>query len=102
MDFNRVINSLHLLSEARRKPATLHSAGMMTSPPSKCLTLLWGATGEQEWTPALTTGKSGVKGFDAEDFLFRHYRALFIDPFPCAAVIRAQSFNALQFTKPAN
>ena len=22
----------------------------------KSLTLLWGATGEQEWTPALTTG----------------------------------------------
>lgn len=24
--------------------------------PQKSLTLLWGATGEQEWTPALTTG----------------------------------------------
>lgn len=23
---------------------------------NKSLTLLWGATGEQEWTPALTTG----------------------------------------------
>lgn len=27
-----------------------------TSTPSK--TLLWGATGEQDWTPQLTTGKS--------------------------------------------
>lgn len=26
------------------------------TPASKSLTLLWGATGEQEWTPALTTG----------------------------------------------
>lgn len=25
-------------------------------PVNKSLTLLWGATGEQEWTPALTTG----------------------------------------------
>jgi hypothetical protein len=25
--------------------------------PNKSLTLLWGATGEQEWTPALTTGE---------------------------------------------
>jgi hypothetical protein len=24
---------------------------------NKSLTLLWGATGEQEWTPALTTGE---------------------------------------------
>lgn len=32
----------------------------VVNPPSamtnKSLTLLWGATGEQEWTPALTTG----------------------------------------------
>lgn len=26
--------------------------------PSKSLTFLWGATGEQEWTPALTTGNN--------------------------------------------
>lgn len=31
---------------------------MVTVEPSKTLTLLWGATGEQEWTPALTTGKN--------------------------------------------
>lgn len=39
--------------------SALHSpAGPMVSvEPSKELTLLWGATGEQEWTPALTTGK---------------------------------------------
>lgn len=44
----------------KRKSATLHSpAGpMVTVEPSKTLTLLWGATGEQEWTPALTTGKN--------------------------------------------
>ncbi|KAJ6644516.1 GATOR complex protein Iml1 [Pseudolycoriella hygida] len=29
---------------------------LVTVEPSKSLTLLWGATGEQEWTPALTTG----------------------------------------------
>lgn len=41
----------------------LHSpAGpMVTVEPSKTLTLLWGATGEQEWTPALTTGKKPFK-----------------------------------------
>lgn len=39
--------------------SALHSpAGPnVTVEPSKSLTLLWGATGEQEWTPALTTGK---------------------------------------------
>jgi len=40
---------------------TLTTNGEKTAnPPStvtnKSLTLLWGATGEQEWTPALTTG----------------------------------------------
>ncbi|GAB0089616.1 GATOR complex protein Iml1 [Sergentomyia squamirostris] len=42
----------------RRKISTLHSAAghSVTVTPSKSLTLLWGATGEQEWTPALTTG----------------------------------------------
>jgi hypothetical protein len=27
-------------------------------PPSSNKALLWGATGEQEWTPALTTGNN--------------------------------------------
>jgi hypothetical protein len=30
--------------------------GEKTLQTNKSLTLLWGATGEQEWTPALTTG----------------------------------------------
>lgn len=33
---------------------------MVTVEPSKALTLLWGATGEQEWTPALTTGMKSI------------------------------------------
>lgn len=43
----------------KRKMSALHSpAGPnVTVEPSKSLTLLWGATGEQEWTPALTTGE---------------------------------------------
>lgn len=35
--------------------SSMHSAiGPMET--SRELTFLWGATGEQEWTPALTTG----------------------------------------------
>jgi hypothetical protein len=30
---------------------------------NKSLTLLWGATGEQEWTPALTTGELNNRGY---------------------------------------
>lgn len=33
------------------------TASTFGATPSKSLTYLWGATGEQEWTPALTTGK---------------------------------------------
>lgn len=42
---------------AKRKTSVMNSpfASSATTTPSK--TLLWGATGEQEWTPALTTGE---------------------------------------------
>ncbi|XP_058838167.1 GATOR complex protein Iml1 isoform X2 [Topomyia yanbarensis] len=42
----------------RKKSGVLHSAAgpTVTVTPSKSLTLLWGVTGEQEWTPSLTTG----------------------------------------------
>ncbi|XP_039435654.1 GATOR complex protein Iml1 isoform X2 [Culex pipiens pallens] len=42
----------------RKKSSVLHSAAgpLVTVTPSKSLTLLWGVTGEQEWTPSLTTG----------------------------------------------
>ncbi|XP_055630377.1 GATOR complex protein Iml1 isoform X2 [Toxorhynchites rutilus septentrionalis] len=41
-----------------KKSGLLHSAAgpTVTVTPSKSLTLLWGVTGEQEWTPSLTTG----------------------------------------------
>lgn len=45
-------------ADKRKSSALISPAGpMVTVEPSKTLTLLWGATGEQEWTPALTTGK---------------------------------------------
>ncbi|XP_058462915.1 GATOR complex protein Iml1 isoform X2 [Malaya genurostris] len=42
----------------RKRSGLLHSAAgpTVTVTPSKSLTLLWGVTGEQEWTPSLTTG----------------------------------------------
>lgn len=57
--FSTNSTSFHL---DKRKSSALHSpAGpMVTVEPSKTLTLLWGATGEQEWTPALTTGKRSM------------------------------------------
>lgn len=36
--------------------STDKSGNPISSTGNKSLTLLWGATGEQEWTPALTTG----------------------------------------------
>lgn len=44
---------------SKRRGLPLHSAAgpTVTVEPSNSLTLLWGATGEQEWTPALTTGQ---------------------------------------------
>ncbi|EAT34884.1 AAEL012917-PA, partial [Aedes aegypti] len=44
-------------SYRNRRKSGLHSAAgpTVTVTPSKSLTLLWGVTGEQEWTPSLTT-----------------------------------------------
>lgn len=50
--------------DAKNKPQRLNlllsntdkSGNPISSTGNKSLTLLWGATGEQEWTPALTTG----------------------------------------------
>lgn len=47
--------------DKRKSSALISPAGpMVTVEPSKTLTLLWGATGEQEWTPALTTGTKSL------------------------------------------
>jgi len=43
----------------RPNPPTVANGDKAANPSTmanKSLTLLWGATGEQEWTPALTTG----------------------------------------------
>jgi len=40
-------------------PSVLGEKSVQTN---KSLTLLWGATGEQEWTPALTTGELNIIG----------------------------------------
>lgn len=47
-----------MIEPSKRRGSTLHSpAGpLVTVAPSKSITYLWGVTGEQEWTPALTTG----------------------------------------------
>ncbi|XP_026474994.1 GATOR complex protein DEPDC5 isoform X3 [Ctenocephalides felis] len=51
-------DTTNVFSDFRRKLVPSHTiAGAnMSDVPSRSLTLLWGATGEQEWTPDLTTG----------------------------------------------
>lgn len=41
-------------------PSHTIAGANMNDVPSRSLTLLWGATGEQEWTPDLTTGKKSM------------------------------------------
>ncbi|OAD60256.1 DEP domain-containing protein 5 [Eufriesea mexicana] len=52
MEHNDISNSNQLQDLSN----TDKTGNPMSSTGNKCLTLLWGATGEQEWTPALTTG----------------------------------------------
>ncbi|XP_076241100.1 GATOR complex protein Iml1 isoform X2 [Calliopsis andreniformis] len=68
MDHNEISNSNqfqdHTKSKSQRLNLSLSSGDKGGNPGSstgnKSLTLLWGATGEQEWTPALTTAIIGV------------------------------------------
>lgn len=45
--------------DCKKRPSRNSGSGNSSSArqSTKSLTFLWGATGEQEWTPALTTGK---------------------------------------------
>lgn len=62
MSRKRVISASGALGVLGTALATTPTAASTTNNAS--LALLWGATGEQEWTPALTTG-------------FTHYKHLF-------------------------
>ncbi|XP_076544250.1 GATOR complex protein Iml1 isoform X8 [Osmia lignaria lignaria] len=64
LEHNDISNSNHFQDHTKGKPQRLNlslssgdkSGHPISSTGNKSLTLLWGATGEQEWTPALTTG----------------------------------------------
>ncbi|XP_050487982.1 GATOR complex protein Iml1 isoform X2 [Bombus huntii] len=68
MEHNDVSNSNQFQDHTKNKPQRLNlllsstdkSGNPISSTGNKSLTLLWGATGEQEWTPALTTAIIGV------------------------------------------
>lgn len=49
-----------MYSDLKKRNSHISTSATPTSraAPAKSLTFLWGATGEQEWTPALTTGKT--------------------------------------------
>ncbi|XP_061940059.1 GATOR complex protein Iml1 isoform X14 [Apis cerana] len=64
MEHNDISNSNNIQDHTKNKPQRLNlslsnadkTGNPISSTGNKSLTLLWGATGEQEWTPALTTG----------------------------------------------
>lgn len=61
-----VLNFKNIIDCKKRTNPHVTTGQRVTMPPknpSKSLTLLWGATGEQEWTPALTTGTAGFNDF---------------------------------------
>ncbi|XP_052897957.1 GATOR complex protein Iml1 [Anopheles moucheti] len=67
-----------------RKKSVLHSPAGPHVPvtPSKSLTLLWGATGEQEWTPALTTVGRVIIGVDWKSLTIPACLPITTDYFP--------------------
>ena len=66
LHFNKYImfnNILDIKSRSSGRPGVPPSVlGEKSVQTNKSLTLLWGATGEQEWTPALTTGELKIIG----------------------------------------
>ncbi|CRL03427.1 CLUMA_CG016236, isoform B [Clunio marinus] len=91
-DFNRSsvnntpVDRLGYLSEQifgqKRKPSMMNSpfGSSATATPSK--TLLWGATGEQEWTPALTTAGKTIIGVDWKSLTIPACLPITTDYFP--------------------
>ncbi|XP_058120820.1 GATOR complex protein Iml1 [Anopheles ziemanni] len=67
-----------------RKKSILHSPAGPHVPgtPSKSLTLLWGATGEQEWTSALTTVGKVIIGVDWKSLTIPACLPITTDYFP--------------------
>ncbi|XP_058067307.1 GATOR complex protein Iml1 [Anopheles bellator] len=67
-----------------RKKSMLYSPAGPHVPvtPSKSLTLLWGATGEQEWTPALTTAGRVIIGVDWKSLTIPACLPITTDYFP--------------------
>lgn len=52
------INNIFFILDCKKRPSIQSPPNIpATLRSSKSQALLWGATGEQEWTPALTTGK---------------------------------------------
>ncbi|XP_053687887.1 GATOR complex protein Iml1 isoform X1 [Sabethes cyaneus] len=68
----------------RKKSGVLHSAAgpTVTVTPSKSLTLLWGVTGEQEWTPSLTTAGRVIIGVDWKSLTIPACLPITTDYFP--------------------
>lgn len=66
LHFNKCVilnNILDIKSRSSGRPGVpLSVLGEKSLHTNKSLTLLWGATGEQEWTPALTTGELNIIG----------------------------------------
>ncbi|XP_076643268.1 GATOR complex protein Iml1 isoform X7 [Halictus rubicundus] len=68
LEHGEIPNANQLHDHAKSKPQKLNlslssndkGGNPVSSTGNKSLTLLWGATGEQEWTPALTTAIIGV------------------------------------------
>ncbi|XP_076679614.1 GATOR complex protein Iml1 isoform X5 [Andrena cerasifolii] len=65
MEHNEISSSNQFQDRKSQRPNLSLSSGEKSGNPgsstgNKSLTLLWGATGEQEWTPALTTAIIGV------------------------------------------
>ncbi|XP_055607436.1 GATOR complex protein Iml1 isoform X1 [Uranotaenia lowii] len=80
----RWISDNKVLVANRRKSGLLHSAAgpNVTVTPSKSLTLLWGVTGEQEWTPSLTTAGRVIIGVDWKSLTIPACLPITTDYFP--------------------
>lgn len=56
---DKILKHFLFISDCKKRPNCQSMSNNVIEPPkssTKSCTLLWGATGEQEWTPVLTTG----------------------------------------------
>ncbi|XP_050310253.1 GATOR complex protein Iml1 isoform X3 [Anthonomus grandis grandis] len=84
----------------KKRPSHTSNSTNSNKHSTKSLTLLWGATGEQEWTPALTTVNDVIIGVDWKSLTIPACLPITTDYFPDKRTLNTDYFESLYTLVP--